>query len=366
MALPSEVPGRGPTLAGPAPKVNISTASLDAVSDAMAALQESVGLRIADETLLKDLAAGLADVEALLHEVVHSDVEFVNQAAVHLVDAGGKRFRPLFTLLASQFGGQDREKVVMAAAAVELVHLATLYHDDVMDEATMRRGAQSANARWDNTIAILTGDFLFAHASRLVADLGTTPARIIAETFSELVTGQMRETAGVRNGQDPIEHYLTVVAQKTGSLIATSGRFGAMLSGAPDEHVESMRRFGEIIGTAFQISDDIIDIASASDELGKAQGTDLREGIRTLPMLYALTEDKENARLIELLTATEHDESSIAEAIELLRDSAGLQHARATVDDYARRAREELANLPATPARAACESVADYLAERTH
>ncbi|MQA62781.1 MAG: polyprenyl synthetase family protein [Actinophytocola sp.] len=338
----------------------------DAKRRTLADLQRAVGLQVDDEGLLSELASGLADVEATLRDVVHSDVQFVNDAAVHLVDAGGKRFRPLFTLLAGQFGGKDREKVVIAAAAVELVHLATLYHDDVMDEATMRRGAQSVNARWDNAIAILTGDFLFAHASRLVSDLGTDPARIIAETFSELVTGQMRETAGPRDGDDPIEHYLSVIAQKTGSLIATSGRFGGMLSGARDEHVESLRQFGETIGAAFQISDDIIDIASPSDELGKAQGTDLREGIRTLPMLYAMSDDKANSRLMELLAAPLTEDADVAEALGLLRDSSGLEHARETLTDYARRARSELATLPASPARDACESVTDYLAARTH
>jgi heptaprenyl diphosphate synthase len=330
-------------------------------------LRATVGLQIADEQLLRTLAGGLSDVENLLRETVHSDVKAVNDAASHLVEAGGKRFRPLFTLLAAQFGEKENdEHVVIAAAAVELVHLATLYHDDVMDEATMRRGAESVNARWDNTIAILTGDFLFAHASRLVADLGTDAARIIAETFGELVTGQMRETVGPAAGEDPVQHYLTVVAQKTGSLIATSGRFGGMMSGAPDEFIDALRRFGDIIGTAFQISDDIIDIASPSDELGKAQGTDLREGVRTLPMLYALADGTADPRLVELLAGPIGDDDLVAEALDLLRSSAGLERARVTLSDYARRARAELASLPASPARDACESVADYLVARTH
>jgi heptaprenyl diphosphate synthase len=303
----------------------------------------------------------------LLRETVHSDVKAVNDAASHLVEAGGKRFRPLFTLLAAQFGEKENDAhVVIAAAAVELVHLATLYHDDVMDEATMRRGAESVNARWDNTIAILTGDFLFAHASRLVADLGTDAARIIAETFGELVTGQMRETVGPTDGEDPVQHYLTVVAQKTGSLIATSGRFGGMMSGAPDDYIDALRRFGDIIGTAFQISDDIIDIASPSDELGKAQGTDLREGVRTLPILYALADGTADPRLVELLAGPIDDDDLVAEALDLLRSSTGLERARVTLSDYARRARAELASLPASAARDACESVADYLVARTH
>ncbi|WP_425426051.1 polyprenyl synthetase family protein [Amycolatopsis xylanica] len=328
-------------------------------------LRATVGLSIADEPLLRAIAGGLGDVEALLREVVRSEVKAVNDAATHLVEAGGKRFRPMFTLLASQFGVKQDDHVIIAAAAVELVHLATLYHDDVMDEATMRRGAVSVNARWDNTIAILTGDFLFAHASRLVADLGTDAARIIAETFGELVTGQMRETVGPVDGEDPVEHYLTVIAQKTGSLIATAGRFGGMMSGAPDGYIDALRRFGDIIGTAFQISDDIIDIASPSDESGKVQGTDLREGVSTLPMLYALADPSTDPRLLELLQGPIEDDDLVAEALELLRSSAGLEQARATLSDYARRARAELAALPASPARDACESVADYLVART-
>lgn len=329
-------------------------------------LRAAVGLQIADEELLRTLVVGLNEVEEILREVARSEVSAIEEAARHLVDAGGKRFRPMFTLLAAQFGtGGRRDDVITAAAAVELVHLATLYHDDVMDEATMRRGAPSVNARWDNSVAILTGDYLFAHASRLVADLGTDAARIIAETFGELVTGQMRETVGPGADDDHVEHYLSVIAQKTGSLIATAGRFGGMFSGASPEHVEALRRFGDIIGTAFQISDDIIDIASGSDVLGKEQGTDLREGVRTLPMLYALHDDKDNARLIELLTTPLTDDDEIAEAIELLRSSAGLRHARETLREYTLRARAELASLPESAARDACESVADYLAART-
>jgi heptaprenyl diphosphate synthase len=330
--------------------------------------EQLAGIELADPELRAFLEQGLTEVEELLHREVQSEFRFLTETSLHLVDAGGKRFRPLFTLLASQFGPQqDRmQDVVRAAAVVELIHLATLYHDDVMDEATMRRGAASANARWDNTVAILTGDFLFAHASRLVADLGPEAVRIIACTFAELVTGQMRETLGPTAGVDPVDHYLAVVAEKTGSLIATAGRYGAMFSGASAERIEALCRFGETIGTAFQISDDIIDIASPAAQSGKTPGTDLREGVRTLPMLYALAEPGPGLdRLRALLAGPLTDDALIAEALWLLRESPGLDRAVHTLRSYTDAARTELAVLPPCAARDALASVTDYLAART-
>ncbi|MQA13739.1 MAG: polyprenyl synthetase family protein [Pseudonocardiaceae bacterium] len=324
------------------------------------------GVELADPALRAMLERGLVEVEALLHREVQSEFRFLTETSLHLVDAGGKRFRPMLTLLAGQFGTGSGEQVVRAAAVVELIHLATLYHDDVMDEATMRRGATSANARWDNTVAILTGDFLFAHASRLVADLGPEAVRIIATTFAELVTGQMRETLGPRDGVDPVEHYLAVVAEKTGSLIATAGRYGAMFSGAGQEEVAALRRFGDAIGTAFQISDDIIDIASPAAKSGKTPGTDLREGVKTLPMLYALAEPGPTAdRLSKLLAHPLSDDALVTEALGLLRASGGLERAIGTLHSYAEAARTELAVLPACPARHALASLPDYLVART-
>lgn len=326
----------------------------------------SFSLDALDGTLATSVREGLGRVEQLLHDAVASEVPLLSDTAVHLVDAGGKRFRPLFTLLAAQFGTPGRQEVIVSAAAVELVHLATLYHDDVMDEATIRRGAVSANARWDNTVAILTGDYLFAHASRLVSDLGTDAARIIAETFSELVTGQMKETIGPENGKDPVEHYLSVIGQKTGSLIATAGRYGGMCSGAEQRHVDALRHYGKLIGTAFQISDDIIDIASPATDSGKTPGTDLREGVCTLPMLYALADDgTDHRRLRELLgTPLERDEE-VTEALELLRASTALQSTRDTLRDYAARARAILGDLPESPASDALRSLTDYVVART-
>ncbi|GLZ30598.1 geranylgeranyl pyrophosphate synthase [Lentzea sp. NBRC 105346] len=327
--------------------------------------REVTGFPAMDPVLTDVIQGGLAEVEQILHEVVRSEFHPVMETSLHLVEAGGKRIRPLFTLLAAQFGSSwDHEKVITAAAVVELTHLATLYHDDVMDEATMRRGAESANAKWDNSIAILTGDYLFAHASRLTADLGTDAARIIAETFSVLVTGQMRETVGPRDGEDPIEHYLKVIEEKTGVLISTAARFGGMFSDVSEEETDALRRYAEIIGAAFQISDDVIDIASPSLESGKTPGTDLREGVKTLPMLYALADPSET-RLAELLAGPIHDDALVDEALDLLRASSGMDKAREVLDSYADRARAELGKLPACPARDALEELATYVVVRS-
>lgn len=328
---------------------------------------EVAGVAVDDPQLAGVLQTGLAEVEALLHREVRTDYQFVAETSLHLIDAGGKRFRPLFTLLGAQMGPRpESDEVHTAAAVVELIHLATLYHDDVMDSATMRRGAESANSRWDNSVAILTGDFLFAHASRLVADLGPDAVRIIAETFAELVTGQMRETRGPRPGDDPVQHYLTVIAEKTGSLIATAGRYGGMFAGCPPEQVESLRRFGAVIGTAFQISDDVIDIASPSDSSGKVPGTDLREGVHTLPMLYALQgEGRDADRLRVLLAHPITDDAEVAEALELLRVGPGLARARDVLAAQATAARAELGKLPTCPANDALAALTTYVVDRT-
>ena len=324
------------------------------------------GVELGDPDLAAATSAGLKQVEDLLHREVTSGYQFVTETSLHLIDAGGKRFRPLFTLLGAQMGPRpESDEVITAAAVVELIHLATLYHDDVMDDATMRRGAPSANSRWDNSVAILTGDFLFAHASRLVADLGPEAVRIIAETFAELVTGQMRETRGPRPDDDPVQHYLTVIAEKTGSLIATSGRYGGMFSGCTPEQVDSLRRFGAAIGTAFQISDDIIDITSPSTDSGKTPGTDLREGVLTLPMLYALQDRAVTDRLRVLLAAPITDDAEVAEALDLLRRSPGVTRAQEVLAEHADVARTELAKLPDCSAAAALSALTTYVVART-
>ncbi len=326
----------------------------------------TAGVDLPDEALAAEVAAGLAQVEEGLRDAARADHEVLTQASAHLLEAGGKRLRPLLVLLAAQFGDPSDKRVVPAAVAVELTHLATLYHDDVMDEADIRRDTPSANQRWNNTIAILTGDFLFARASSILADLGAEAIRIQAQTFSRLVTGQVTETVGPRPGEDPFEHYLSVITEKTGSLIATAGRFGAMFSGAPAGVAEKIMNICASLGVAYQISDDVLDVASDRVQSGKTPGTDLREGVPTLPMLHAVAmAGPGDARLVELLSKGQlSDPEEIAEALRLLRAHPAMDRAMADVRDWVQRARDDIAGLPDVPARAAFEAFCDFVIER--
>jgi geranylgeranyl pyrophosphate synthase len=325
-----------------------------------------LSLSIVDPLLEQRVRSKLAEIEKELARSVQSDVDFLNEAASHLLSAGGKRFRPLLVVLSAQFGDEQAPGVIPAALVVELTHLATLYHDDVMDQAALRRGAPSANARWDNSVAILTGDFLFSRASEIVADLGADCVRIQAQTFGRLVQGQIRETIGPRPGEDPVDHHLSVVADKTGSLIATACKFGARLSGVPDEVEDILTGFGEQIGIAFQLSDDVIDIASDSDELGKQTGTDLREGVATLPTLLARRAQRDgDRRLFDLLARPLADDAEHAETLRLLRGHPALDQARAEVQRRSDAARGLLGGLPDVPARQALYELCDLVTTRT-
>jgi heptaprenyl diphosphate synthase len=309
-------------------------------------------------------------VEQALLDATQSEAPFVTEAAQHVMLAGGKRFRPLLVLLGAEFGAeQSSDDVVKAAVVVELTHVATLHHDDVMDEAALRRGSSTANARWDNSVAILSGDWLFARASDLVADLGPEAVRIQARTFGRLVEGQIRETMGVGDGQDPLKHYLSVVADKTGSLIATSVLFGARYAGASAEVQELLRAFGEEIGVAFQLADDLLDIASESGQSGKTPGTDLREGVPTLPVLIfraqADPEDPTDARLLNLLDSDLSEDAPLAEALDLLRSHDAFRQAEDDVRRRAADARKLLASLPEGPGREALDTLCDLVATRS-
>lgn len=325
----------------------------------------NLGIPGLDSNLEKELTHGLDEVEKLLSSHIQGEYPLVVETSRHLVEAGGKRFRPLIALIASYFGNGQNREVIEAAVVCELTHVATLYHDDVMDEAPLRRGVESANNRWGNTVAILTGDYLFSKASDLLADLGPEAVRLQAKTFERLVIGQIQETQGPADGIDPLKHYIEVVANKTGSLIATSARFGALLSGASADVVETLTTFGEKIGIAFQLADDVIDIASDSSQSGKTPGTDLKEGVPTLVTLQIMKSNNPADAELKALLSAPMDDATVAQVIPQLRNHQALQDARDYLHELARESQDLLKTLPAGVARSALENLCLAIVERT-
>ena len=314
----------------------------------------------------RDLMIRMKAVEDFLFNHAAGEFPFATETSRHLISAGGKRFRPVLTLLASNYGDPTREEIIKAAVVVELTHLATLYHDDVMDEAPLRRGVVSANKRWGNSVAILTGDYLFAKSSLLLADLGPDAVRHQAMTFERLVVGQIMETEGPHDGADPLTHYLKVVAEKTGSLFGLCARYGGYLSGAKPEIVETLVKFSEELGIAFQLADDVIDIESSSNQSGKTPGTDLREGVPTLvTLLVQKMAHPEDGRLLQLLSGPITDESDVTFALEALRNHSALGEAKQITMQYAESARKMLSSLPLNGTTEGLLNLCDALVSRS-
>jgi heptaprenyl diphosphate synthase len=324
-----------------------------------------IGIPNLDNQLEQFLISDLNKVEDLMRSHIKGDYPLVVETSRHLVEAGGKRLRPLLTLLAAQFGDPTNYDIIKAAVCCELTHLATLYHDDVMDDAVLRRGVVSANKKWDNAVAILTGDYLFSKVSDMLADIGPEAVKLQAKTFERLVIGQIKETQGKSEGLSQIDHYMKVVADKTGSLIATSARFGALLSGAPIEVVDTLTKFGEKIGIAFQVADDLLDIASTETASGKTPGTDLKEGVPTLVTLFVMADnDPADRVLIEKLSKPISDED-LAGVIQELRNHKALKQVQDYLSNVANEANQLLVNLPNGPAKNALENLAFALVNRS-
>ncbi len=329
-----------------------------------------MAIPLADPALAARLGERMAVVEQALADAVANADRLADDAAHHLVAAGGKRLRPFLTLLAGELGDGARPELIDAALVVELTHLASLYHDDVMDSAPLRRGAPSVHSVWGNTVAILVGDLLFARASAHVAGLGPEAVLIQSRTFERLCLGQLHETTGPQPGEDPVEHYLGVLADKTASLLATSARLGAMFGGAPAELVEVVAAYGEKVGVAFQLADDVLDLASPGDVTGKTPGTDLREGIPTMPGLLLRQRvargvaGPDDVALLEALDGDLSSDEALADVVARLRTHEVLAETRALAVRYAREAAAELVPLPQGPVREALESFAAALADR--
>jgi geranylgeranyl pyrophosphate synthase len=307
----------------------------------------------------------LDEVEDALAAAVVSDIPLVSEAAGYLLRAGGKRFRPMLAVLASHFGDPDDPRILEGAVAGELTHLATLYHDDVIDEARSRRGIPSVNTRWDNTLAILTGDFLFARAAAAASGLGEGVTRLLADTIARVCEGQIREAAMAGRLDVDEAGYMEVIRRKTASLISTSCRLGGILSRSPREVAERLGRFGEALGMAFQLSDDIMDVTADRETLGKEPGADLREGVYTLPVIFALQDGQRAAELRRLLGPGPPDDQRLSQVLALVTaDGGNLDRAREAVSRQVALAKDEAAGLPAGTPRDALVHLAEFLAVR--
>jgi heptaprenyl diphosphate synthase len=323
--------------------------------------------KVADKDLLAALEAGLERVEEeLVAAVAHTD-PIAKVTTRHLIDAGGKRIRPTLVLLCAQLGEASTDEVIKSAVVVELTHIGTLYHDDVMDNAPKRRGVDSAHEIWGNNVAILTGDLLFARASQLVSKLGQKALTLQADTFERLCLGQLNETVGPAKGQDVIEHYLSVLSDKTGSLISASAELGVLFSGADQALREPVRKYGEAIGVAFQLIDDVIDIYSDGKTSGKTPGTDLRAGVPTLPVLYLRQDaqhDPASAKLVEIIDGGLDDDAALNDVLEQMRKHPATERAFQEAKRWADQAIAALEDLPAGPVREALKNFADAVIER--
>jgi len=322
------------------------------------------GLEAPDAALEADIRIRLDRVEEALEKAVVADSDLLAVTAKHLLTAGGKRIRPMLVLLAGYVGDPTDHRLIPGSVAIELTHLATLYHDDVIDESQDRRGVPSANARWDNTVAILTGDYLFARASELSADLGPDVCRLLARTIAVLCDGQIREVDASGSLDQTEDSYLEVIRRKTAVLIASSCRLGGMLSDAGEEHLETLEAFGDSLGMAFQLSDDIMDLVASQVELGKEPGTDLREGVYTLPVLHALHSGPHRDELQRLLGHGAPGGEMLDRVLEIVRSGGSVEHARRAVADEVRRAVGLAARLPEGPAQHALMQLSRFLAVR--
>lgn len=306
----------------------------------------------------------MAEVETRILAATSHTESMVASMASHLARAGGKRMRPVLVLLTSHLGNPNNDSVLDAAVVMEITHLATLYHDDVMDQAAKRRGVDTAHLVWGNNVAILTGDLLFARASNIVSGLGEEALKLQAQVFEQLVLGQLHETIGPSAEQDPLEHYLEVLRDKTGSLIALSARLGAMLSGADPSYQSPLQLFGERVGVAFQLVDDIIDIESSDEQSGKVSGTDLLAGVPTLPVLLLKNySDAESQALLSEIDSGLTLEK-LPEVLSRLRAHPVMAEAKAETVSWAMRAVEAIAPLPDGSVKSALEAFAKAVVDR--
>ncbi|MFE1644104.1 polyprenyl synthetase family protein [Microbacterium sp. P01] len=335
-------------------------------------LSDRIFTGVRSRRLLATVDAGLEKVDAQLALELKVADTLADATSRYLYEAGGKRIRPMLALLTAELGDGATQAVIEGATALEMTHLGSLYHDDVMDAADKRRGVPSAHSVWGNNIAILTGDLLFSRASQLMARNGERAIQLQADTFERLVLGQMHETVGAQDDDDPVEFYLDVLSDKTGSLIAAAAQTGVLFSNAPLEYEAPVVVFGEKVGVAFQLLDDVIDLSADPAETGKVPGTDLRAGVPTMP--YLLLAQRQDQASVALRMRVDDGVSRIADgadpailddALAELRTHEATDATVALAHTWSREAVQALAPLPDGPVREALTRFAEAVSDRS-
>lgn len=306
-------------------------------------------------------------VEEELTRVVQAENPLLSETSGHLLQAGGKRLRPAFVLLAGKFNACPGEQLIPLAVALELIHMASLVHDDVIDASLTRRGVPTVKACWGNRISMHTGDYLLGRALQIIAQYKDPRIlQILADVSVKMVEGEVQQIVTAFDAEQGLKDYLYRIKRKTALLISTSCGVGAIASGAPDELVRSLTRYGHYVGMAFQITDDILDFVSTEEELGKAVGSDLSQGIITLPVIYALKTETQGSKLRDLIKQIAAGLDGLTEALEIVRQGPGISATQAVADQYIRKAKKELALLPALPIRDELEKIADFISIRKY
>jgi heptaprenyl diphosphate synthase len=314
-----------------------------------------------------ELALDLPLVERRLREVLQSDVPLVTDVIQHPLRGGGKRLRPALVLLGGRFSPErEQERLINLAAAAELIHMATLVHDDVVDQSSKRRGQDTVNARWGDRMAVLGGDYLLGCALTLIAEWGGARVLVsLSACVREMAASEMRQFGRVDRLALSETDYLDWIEKKTALFIGECAHLGAMGCGAPDDVVGTLWRYGRALGLCFQIVDDLLDFTSSTERLGKSTGEDVRNGVPTLPVIHALRESPERERL-RVLLENGRDPGALEDVLSILRRSGSLEYAFGRASSYAAVAHGELARLPDIPARRALAELTDDLLHRTH
>lgn len=314
-----------------------------------------------------DVAEDLAQVEAVITETLQADEELAFQVSAQLLQAGGKRIRPAILLLSGRFYNYDLGKLAPVAAAIELIHMATLVHDDVVDRSLVRRGRPTINASWGSEVSVLIGDYLFAKAFGLLSAQGDNRVvRIASQVVFEMSTGELSQLSRAFNCDLGQADYLRRIDKKTALFIAESCHLGALISGAPDQACGALRDYGYGVGMGFQIVDDILDFTASPASMGKPVGSDLRSGVITLPVIHALGNSPEGRRLREIIETKVIGDAEITEATGIIQRAGSLDYALGIARRYIESAKNRLPGLPDVPARGTLSMLADFIITRDH